>query len=297
MPDPTNIALDAPLDILIKAHPLLATESIDPDHLSTDADRPVTGEGTLIVTLDAVASAPAMPGSLQGVLPDDLYVFANGSDPQQPIRFGRLGWGSKCYVVTDRFKSVVERMPGARSEFYPVSVVYRGLADSDELGGGDVVRGSHWIWYCYAVHDIIDVPASHATFQRTSQPRLDVPGYPEVAFDVVGGYPADGPPSIVLRATPYGEDAAFHILGWSSRTPFMAPDLVRALYYGEPDVRASSPLFAAVILDKRRAYAARVAVEAGKLAAMPPFRVLGTDWIIASDHAEPFYLAHHLARA
>lgn len=295
MLDPTNIALDAPLDILIKAHPSLATESIDPDHLGTAADRPDTGRGSLMEALDALVSAPYMPGSLQGVLPDDLYVFAIGSDPQQPIRFGRLGWGSKCYVVTDHFKSVVERMPGARSEFYPISVVYRGVADSDELGGGDVIRGSHWIWYCYAIHDIIDVPASHATFQRTSAPRLDMPGHLEVAFDVVGAEPADGP-SIVLRATPYDEDAAFHILGWSSRAPFMAPDLVRALHYGEPDIRASSPRFASVILDKRRAYAARLAVKTGELAAMPPFRVLGTDWIIAGEHAQPFYLAHHLAK-
>jgi hypothetical protein len=296
MPDSTNIALDAPLDILITAVPSLGTESIDPHHLGTAADKPDTGRGSLMEALDAVVSAPAMPGSLHGLLPDDLYVFAIGSDPQQPIRFGDLGWGYKCHVVTDRFKSVVEQMPGARSEFYPVSVVYRGLADSDELGGGDVVRGSHWIWYCYAVHDIIDVPASHAIFQRTSQPRLDVAGHPEVAFDVVGADPADGLTSIVLRATPYDEDAAFHILGWWSRAPFMAPDLVGALYYGEPDVRASSPRFASVILDKRRAYAARLAVKAGELTAMPPFRVLSTDWTIAGDDAQPFYLAHHLAR-
>ncbi|MBB5713155.1 hypothetical protein [Sphingomonas xinjiangensis] len=290
-PDLTGVALDAPLDVLITFVPSLSTESIDPDHLSDNPDQPITGEGTLIAKLDAAASAPAMPGSLQGLLPDDLFVFADGADSQQPVRFGRLGWGSKCHVVTERFKSVLEALPSSRSEFYPVSVVYRDPASLAELGGGEVVRGSHWIWYGYAVHDIIDVSASCATFHPTSQPRLDIPGNPVVAFHVVGGDPADGPRSLVLGQLPYAQDAAFHVLGWWSRAPFVAPSLMQALQRAGDGMRAWCPQFAPIVLDQRRAYVARMAVEAGKLSATPKLRIVGTEWFLPEEYRLTFFPA------
>ena len=289
MIDLTDVALDAPLDVLVKMVPSFGEETIDADLLSTQADDPVAANGRLLREFNATVSAPVMPGSLHGVLPVDLYVFAHGSDPRKPIRLGRLGWGSTCHVVTEPLKHILERMPGRRSEFYPVSVVYRDPDGAKLVGGGAVVRGLHWIWYCYAVHDLIDVPASRAVFETTSDRRLDVAGHPEVTYDVVQISPIHGLPSLVLRDIPYQEDAAFHVLGWWSRSPFVSPELIQLLHDASSSHPDMIPQLAPTILDAQRAYLSRSAVEAGKLAHKPPLRIAGTNWTMRDEYDLPFF--------
>lgn len=281
--------LGAPLDVLVRLLRSIPSESIDSDHLGTAPDQPLMGEEGLMPRLNDAAATPIFPGSISGLLPEEVYVFARGTDPSQPIRMGQVGWGKKCHVITDRFKHLLEALPGRRSEFYPVSVVYRDPHETAELGGGEVVRDRHWLWFCYAIHDLVDVPASRAVFRSASGIRLDLPTCPRVDYQIVGNMSWDGPPSLVLRGVPYQQDAAFHVLGLSSSTPFVSPDLVRALQRERETYPADMPKIVPAVLDRLRASQADMAVDAGTLASKPPLRIVGTDWIIRDGYDPPFY--------
>lgn len=230
-----------------------------------------------------------MPASLRGRLPDPLYVFSHGRSPEQPLHLALLHQGSHAlYVVSDRVKAILEGLPFRHSEFFPVSMVYSAHpTTSEHFGGGPVVAGTHWLWWCYATYDLVDVANTEAILTPLATPDQTRPGAPKIAYHHVGTRLNGPKPRVTLTHLPYAESAAFSILGWPNAGLTLSPALVRALTEAnlvDPD---GPILIWPHPLDGPRFD--RLTSTSSRYPRKPPLRIAGTDILAADRHDPPFH--------
>lgn len=231
-----------------------------------------------------------MPGSLQGKIPEPLYVFSRGSKPEKPLEMARVGYTSSLFVVSDRVKCILDTLPIKNSEFFPVSMVYSTKAvNSEDWGGGPVVAGTHWLWWCYATFDLVDVANTEAVLTPLAEPNRAQPEAPIVQFHHIGKAQNKLPVKVALQRAPYIESAAFTILGWRTSGMIVSPNFVKAFTEAnliDPD---GPILIGALPLDGPRH--AKVSIDFRKklIPCKPPLRVFGTEILAADSHDPPFH--------
>lgn len=230
-----------------------------------------------------------LPGSLRGRLPDPLYVFSRGRAPERPLHLALLHEsGQPLWVVSDRVKTVLAGLPLRHSEFFPVTMVYSAHAPTSErFGGGAVIAGTHWLWWCYATYALVDVAHTEAMLTPMTAPDQTRPGRPHTAYHHVGTARNGPKPRVALTHLPYGESAAFTILGWPNAGLVLSPALARALADAglvDPD---GPILIRPHPLDGPRFD--RLVSVSSSYPRKPPLRVAGTDILAADRHDLPFH--------
>jgi hypothetical protein len=231
-----------------------------------------------------------LPGSLGGKLPDPLYVFSTGSNPDRPLEFAKLFWAKGLFVVSTRVKKILESLTIKSSEFYPVSMVYSNKGvNSEDYRGGPIVAGSHWLWWCYATYDLVDVANTRARITRLSEPDQAQVGQPIIDFHHIGRDPRGPPITVALNSAPYDESAAFSVLGWAGANLVLSPAFVDAFMKAgllRPD---GSVLISPTPLDGVRAAQVNAAFQRKLIPYKPPLRVFGTNILAADQYDPPFY--------
>lgn len=290
MPD-----LDTPIDVLMWTRGQGASD---------EPNGPVGIAGSYLSRVPDVPSPPdmlfgeelqsllvgEMPGSLRGRIPHELYVFSLGGNPDAPLDMAQLHFKRSMFVVSDRVKRVLETLTIRNSEFYPVSMVYSNKGNtSEDWGGGPVTHGTHWLWWCYATYDLIDVTHSQAVLHPKTQPNRALPGEPSVSYHKVGQEFRGPQPNVALKSIPYAESAAFMILGWPHAGMIVSPDFVEA-FTRAGLIRPDGPvLINFTPLNGPRFDANEIAFDERGAPRKAPLRIFGTDILAADRYDPPFY--------
>lgn len=231
-----------------------------------------------------------MPGSLRGKMPDPLYVFSHGRNPDRPLDFAEFSISKSLYVVSTRVKHVLETLSLQNSEFYPVVMVYSDKEiNSEDWGGGPVVADTHWLWWCFAVLDLVDAARTEAVFTPLAEPNRAAAGHPIVEYQHVGPLSRNQLARVVLKRAPYDACPVFKILGWSMVDTIVSPDLVSAFSAAsliDPDGPISiHPL----PLDRSRYSKINVEYQYKRISSKPRLRIFGTHMTAADEYDPPFY--------
>ena len=288
--------LDTPIDVLITT----AGQKIDGDdthgpgslvatYLSRVPEYPAPKEMQFQVDLERLTFGH-MPGSLQGEIPDPLYVYTRGENPNRPLDMAKVHYTKSLFVVSNKVKSILESLRIKNSEFYPVSMVYstKGI-NSDDWGGGAVVAGTHWLWWCFATFDLVDIANTEAVLTPQSEPNRALPDAPIVSFHHLGKA-RNGPQiRVSLQSVPYEHSAAFTILGWSSTDLIVSPAFVSA-FTEKGLVDPDGPInFGPLPLDRSRYAQVEVDFSKNIIPRKPPLRIFGTSILVADRHDPPFH--------
>ncbi len=236
-----------------------------------------------------VLTLGAMPGSLKGRMPEELYVFSRGNTPDKPLDMAQFSYTKSLFVVSNKIKQIIQGLPIKNSEFYPVSMVYSNKgADPDVWGGGQVVSNTHWLWWCYAVYDLVDVECTQALLTPQTEPNRAISKDPLVDFHHIGRRRSSPPITVGLKYVPYEESAAFRILGWSSADMIVSPAFVNALTASGLVYPDGPILISALPLDGPRYAKIKVDFSKKLIPLKPPLRIFGTNIITADYNDLPF---------
>lgn len=287
--------LDRPIDVLMTTRGQFISE--DPDgpgslvdaYLARVPEYPAPREQQFQAELELLTLG-YMPGSLKGKIPNPLYVFSRGRTPEKPLEIAKVHYTSSLFVVSDRVKKILETLPLKNSEFYPVSMVYstKGV-DSDNCGGGPVVAGTHWLWWCFATLDLVDTERSEASLTPMSEPNKALAGSPLMSFYHLGKIQHKFPVKAVLKRAPYNECAAFTILGWAAAGMVISPAFAKA-FTEAGLVDPEGPLRIGVLpLDGPRYAKSNEDFRKGLISRKPPLRIYGTDILAADSEDPPFH--------
>lgn len=258
-------------------------------HLSRVSECPVPQDMQFQAEMEMLTRGD-MPGSLQGKLPNLLYVFSRGRNPDKPLEMAKVGYTKSLFVVSNRVKIVLETLTLKNSEFYPVSMVYSNKGvNSEDWGGGPVIAGTHWLWWCYATFDLVDVENTEAILTPMAEPNRALPGNPSVQFHHIGRVRNGPPPKVALKNAPYEESAAFTILGWPSAPMIVSPAFGEA-FADAGLIDPAGPISIGVLpLDGPRYAKVNVDFQKKLIARKPLLRVFGTDIVAADRHEPPFH--------
>jgi len=287
--------LDSPVDVLMTTRGQFASD--DPDgpgsfvdaYLSRVPEYPAPRNQQFQAELE-VLTLGYMPGSLKGKVPDQIYVFSRGKTPDNPLEMSKVHYTKSLFVVSDKVKRVLETLSIRNSEFYPVSMVYsvKGV-NSEDYGGGPVVAGTHWLWWCYSTLDLIDSERTEAALTPMMEPNRALDSSPMVSFHHVGKVQHKLPIKAALKRVPYDECAAFTILGWAAADMIISPALARA-FTEAGLIDPEGPVRIGVLPPDGLQYAKiNEDFRKGLIHRKPPLRVFGTDIIAADSEDPPFH--------
>lgn len=287
--------LDSPIDVLMTTRGQFPSD--DPDgpsslvdaYLSRVPEYPAPRDQQFQAELE-VLTLSYIPGSLKGKIPDPLYVFSRGKTPDNPLEMAKVHYTKSLFVVSTKIKEVLETLPLKNSEFYPVSMVYSAKGvNSEDYGGGPVVAGTHWLWWCYSTLDLIDPERTEAALTPMAEPNKALDGSPMVSFHHVGKVQHKFPIKAALKSVPYDECAAFTILGWAAADMIISPAFVKA-FTKAGLIDPEGPVRVGVLpLDAPRYAKVNDEFRRGLIPRKPVLRVFGTNILAVDSEDPPFH--------
>ncbi len=230
-------------------------------------------------------------GAIIDQLEPDLYVGAYKSDLAELGNLEKTA-SDHLHIVSNKMKELIESISPKKSEFIPVhtSLLAKGRKDPTAAGGGQVIDGAYWLWNCYNWLDLIieedsDWAIHPANIQYRDYARGDLPGTPIQSLRSWGGVGPVRGRKLALKPINYETNPFFRIVGISNGL-FISPAVAKALENAE--MLAGKRDIPVYPFELDTSYPVADPVPAPPDASDPPYRVFGTELLIANYHSWPF---------